>query len=571
VSSRRHHLDRAEGRSSLHPLVHRGSQPASAGLCGSSRNGLRVLFVTSEVFPLAKTGGLADVSAALPVALSRAGVDVRLLMPGYPSAFKAAAGVRVVAELPAELGVGKGRLVSVRTPDSGLSVFLVDCPDLYARSGGPYQDADGRDWADNADRFGLLARVGAALALGRLAPNWRADVVHANDWPTGPLPALLSMCERPRPATVFTIHNMAFQGLFPFEAASALGLAPHMLSVDGAEFYGRISCLKAGIRYADRVTTVSPRYAQEICTEEFGCGLHGLLQQRAADTVGILNGADPAIWNPASDVHLHTRYNGSDLSGKAVAKKRLQDELGLEPSSDVPLIASASRLTHQKMIEIVAAAVPHLIERGAQFVLIGDGERGFEDAIRARAREFPGRVAVRIGYEEPLAHRIFAGADLVLAPARFEPCGLTPIYAMRYGALPIVRRVGGLVDSVVDCGCDDAPSEGATGFAFDAPTLDAMLECCDRALAAYRRPALWLAMQRSAMSRDSSWQRAAEQYLALYRAAAGVQPPMTPNRPPTHRAVPVPRPKPRPESPRQAGGDAVPPAARAIAGAVAER
>lgn len=486
------------------------------GSAHESLGRMRVLFVSSEICPLAKTGGLADVSAALPAALARLGVDIRLLMPGYPSALDAAVDKVRLGDLPAEWGMGAGRLIAARTPDTGLPVYLIDCPMLYGRKGGPYQDSDGRDWPDNALRFGLLGRVGALIARGNSLARWRPDLVHANDWQNGTLPALLAAESGPRPRTVFTIHNMAFQGIFPPSVLPWIGLPAATLSVDGAEYYGNVSYLKAGIRFADRITTVSPTYAREILLPEYGCGLHGVLQQRAGDLAGILNGADLHAWNPANDVHLRHRYDVNDVTPKTACKALVQQELGLWLRPEAPLVAFLSRITGQKMADVVTQAVPAIVDHGAQFALIGEGEKSTAEALQAVGAAFPGRVAIRVGYEEALAHRLLAGADIVLAPARFEPCGLTPIYAMLYGAPPVVRRTGGLIDSVTDGNEAGLHAGDATGFVFDAPTLTDMMAGLDRAIALYREPAKWRRIQSNAMRRDGGWDRPARQYHALY-------------------------------------------------------
>jgi starch synthase len=481
---------------------------------------MRVLFVTSEIYPLVKTGGLADSSAALPKALTALGAEMRLLLPGYPKAIESAANKSVEVELADFMGAGPMRLISARTPDTALPLWLVDCPSLFRRSGSPYQDENGQDWPDNAQRFAMFNHVAARLSLGLLAPDWRADVVHANDWHAGLLPAILAGTSGPKPATVFTIHNLAFQGLFPGDLFPQLGLPGDGLIPDGLEFYGKLSFLKAGISYGDRLTTVSPTYAREILTAEYGCGLEGLLQLRAKDLVGILNGADYRIWDPATDAHLSANFNLQNIAGKGVCKIALQEELGLDVDLDAPLVIVLSRITEQKMADVVAVALPRIIESGAQCALVGNGDRLLEDRLAMAAREHPGRIAVRIGYEEPLAHRVLAGGDILLHPARFEPCGLTQLYGMRYGALPIVRRTGGLRDTVV-AATDHSLRQGtATGFAFESANAADMLHCLEQALALYRQPVAWRKVQRQAMAQDFGWSESARRYLALYHELA---------------------------------------------------
>jgi starch synthase len=467
----------------------------------------RILFVASEVYPLAKTGGLADVCGALPAMLAELGADMHVMLPGYPQALDQ---VRDKREI--ELDLPEGRLIAARMPNSDLPVLLFDCPSLFARAGGLYQDSDGRDWPDNDRRFGMFCRAVREVALGRTALTWRPDLVHANDWHTGLVPALLRFSGGARPKTVFTIHNLAFQGNFPLSAFEALGLPADALSPDGIEFYERGSFLKAGLRYSDRLTTVSPSYAREILTQEHGCGFEGLLRSRERDLVGILNGIDHTVWDPANDAELPQRYSAEALAGKAACKQALRAEAGLAAEGDVPLMIYVNRLTHQKMADVVFAAAPRLVANGGQVMIHGDGERDLEDAFLDLARAHPGRIAVRLGYKEPLAHRMHAGADLSLTPSRFEPCGLTTMYAMRYGALPVTRPVGGLKDTVEDAGEQGAGS----GFVFKDPTADALAGCVRRAAKWYGRRAGWAALQDRAMRRDFGWESSAGRYLELY-------------------------------------------------------
>ncbi len=481
---------------------------------------MRVLFVSSEIYPLAKTGGLADVSAALPKALSALGVEMQLLLPGYPKAIESAANKSVEVELADFMGAGPMRLISARTPDTSLPIWLVDCPSLFRRSGGLYQDENGQDWPDNALRFAVFNHVAARLSLGLILANWRADIVHANDWHAGLLPAILAGTSGQRPATVFTMHNLAFQGLFPASLYPQLGLTGDSLIPDGIEFYGNISFLKAGISYSDRLTTVSPTYAREILTAEYGCGLEGLLQRRAKDLVGMLNGVDYRSWDPAIDAHLPANFNVQNIAGKRVCKTALQAELGLEVDSKAALVVLVSRITEQKMADVVADALPRIVENGAQCALVGDGDRLLEERFELAARRHPGRIAVRIGYEEPLAHRLMASGDILLHPARFEPCGLTQLYAMRYGTLPVVRSTGGLCDTVVDATDHSVHRGTATGFAFESANTADLLHCIERALALYSQPLAWRKMQRQAMAQDFGWSESARRYLALYRDLA---------------------------------------------------
>jgi starch synthase len=479
---------------------------------------VRVLFVSAEIFPLIKTGGLADVSAALPRALTQLGADVQLVLPGYPQALAAAVDKSDIATLPQNVGLE--RLVKARMPDTGLPVWLIDSPTLYDRPGTPYQDENGNDWADNAQRFAHLSRVAARLAQGEFQPDWKADVVHANDWHAGLVPLFLDTTGDARPATVFTIHNLAFQGLFSPSVMPSIGLSNDLFTSDGIEFYGKVSFLKAGIRFSDRITTVSPSYAREILTSEYGCGLDGLLRHRVNCLSGILNGVDYRVWSPATDPHLPAHFHAGDLAGKAVCKAELQRELGLEAEPGTPLIIWLSRMTHQKMADTVAQALNLILERDVQLAILGQGDPALEGLFREGAQHYPGRLAVRICYEESLAHRMQAGADLLLHPCRFEPCGLTPLYAMHYGTLPVVRPVGGLSDTVVDATEWTIRGGSATGFAFREPTVSGLLDCLDRALATYAQQIHWRKMQRRAMTRDFGWESPARRYFAIYRKLA---------------------------------------------------
>lgn len=472
---------------------------------------MHILYVTSEVYPLIKTGGLADVSAALPVALRDFDADVRLLLPAYPQALDVATNLKTVETFDDFLGFGGTRILSGNIPQTHVPIWLVDCPKLYQREGGPYQDAFSREWSDNAARFALLNHAGAWLT-SRL---WEPDVVHCHDWHAGLLPLLLRQQGLRRPATVFTIHNLAYQGLFPQTCLPSLRL-PERTELDMLEFYGSLSFLKAGIAVADAITTVSPTYATEILTPEYGCGMEGLLQCRANTLTGIMNGADYALWEPSTDKHLGYTYSARQMGGKRQAKRALQEETGLR-QEDVPLLAYVSRLDHQKMPDVVAAAVPALMEQGVQFVLMAEGDEKYEALFRALADRFPGRTHIRIGYTESMAHRIFAGADILLHPSRYEPCGLSPIYAMRYGTIPIVRQSGGMSDSVTDVSTKSLQDNRATGFHFQDPTAEAFLDCVRRALSYYDQPIQWRKIQATAMRQNFDWSQSAQAYLDLYR------------------------------------------------------
>jgi starch synthase len=483
---------------------------------------MRVLFVTAEAYPLAKSGGLADVSSALPLALRHQNIDVRLMLPAYPCALNSLKNAHIEARL--QLMGEDVALIAGYLPNSNLPVWLVHAPSLFCRRGGLYQDESGADWKDNARRFALLAHAANAVCDGRLT-RWTPDVVHANDWHAGLLPLLLSTRGHPRPATVFTIHNMAFQGKFPREALSAIDVPERFFHIpNGIEFYGQISYLKSAIRYSDRITTVSPSYANEIMTPEFGYGLEGVLRERAEHFTGILNGIDDVSWNPANDEALPAFYSERDIAGKRICKADLQREFGLDPDIDVPLIGFVSRLTYQKMADVVLEAIPWIIERGAQFILVGEGEHPLEREFERLSGAYPGKVAVHIGYAEDLAHRLQAGTDILLAPARFEPCGLTQLYALRYGTVPVVRKTGGLADTVHDANSRTLSDRSATGFVFEEPSKRGLLEAVARALTSYREPLAWRRLQLHGMAQDFSWQASAAKYAALYYEISGFVP-----------------------------------------------
>jgi starch synthase len=476
---------------------------------------LRILFATPECAPWVKTGGLADVSAALPAALEALGHDVRVLLPAYPSVLAAATYRRPFLELPATAHFPACTLHQSPLP-SGVPAWLVTCPELYERDGGPYQGPDGHDWPDNARRFGQLARV-AALAAGGANPlDWRPQVLHCNDWQTGLAPAYLHFAGGTRAATVMTIHNLAFQGLFPPEDVARLGLPSAAYAIDGVEFWGRMSFLKAGLQYADAITTVSPTYAREIQSEPLGFGLNGLLAARSGALHGIANGIDAAAWDPSSDRLIAQRYDADRLTAKAFNKEALQERLALPQEPRVPLLGMVSRLTQQKGIDLVIEVAREIVGLPAQLVVLGSGERELEAALAEVARASAQRIAVRIGYDEALAHLIEAASDLFLMPSRFEPCGLNQMYSQRYGTPPVARATGGLADTIVDATPATLADGTATGFLFAEESPVALLEAIERALAVYREPKDWRQLQRAGMAVDFSWGAAARRYAEVY-------------------------------------------------------
>ena len=480
---------------------------------------MKVLHVAAEVFPLVKTGGLADVVAALPMAQAEQGTDVRLLLPGFPAVLDAVQGARTVIDIGACFGALRVRLLLARMPGSQLAAYVIDAPYLYRRGGGPYQDSLGEEWPDNLQRFGLLGWAAAHLAADDADPNWVPDIVHAHDWHAALACAYMAEHGATRAASVFTVHNLAFQGLFPMHDRQMLGLASRLMSPAGLEFHGQLSFMKAGLICADRITTVSPSYAREIATHEFGCGLDGVIRGRGADVVGILNGIDLALWNPATDPAIAARYDTERLAGKRECRRALQAELGLQVDDNALLLTVVSRLTSQKGLDLVLAALPELVPAGVQFAVQGTGEPALEAAFRMAQQAHPGRAHVYIGYDEARAHRLIAGADVIAVPSRFEPCGLTQMYGLRYGTLPLVRRVGGLADTVVDASDAALAADTATGLVFDAATPAAFGRCVQRALALREQASVWQQLMARAMAQQLSWTGPAKGYAALYEAA----------------------------------------------------
>ncbi len=477
---------------------------------------MKILFASSEAHPLIKTGGLADVSGALPKALHDLKQDVRLILPAYQDLLPRAGRIREVSRLQITGSSDPVRVLEGRLPDSEVRVYLVDVPRCFDRPGNPYTGPDGSDWPDNAQRFAGFDRAIVELAMDRAGLDWRPDVVHCNDWQTGLVPALLSLESTP-PATVFTVHNLAYQGLFDWASFQALDLPYAWWSMTALEFHQQLSFIKGGLVFADRLTTVSPTYAEEIRTPAYGCGLDGLLTHRAQDLVGILNGADYRQWDPAIDPLLEHHYSRRSIKGKAANKASLQKAFGLPAEPRIPLFAHVGRLVEQKGIDLVLELLPELMQRDLQFVILGSGQATLEAALRSAQPRYPDRLGVRIGYDEALSHHIEAGADAFLMPSRFEPCGLNQIYSLRYGTLPIVRRTGGLADTVIDANHAALDSGTATGFVFEAATPESLLAAIDRALTLYAKRTAWTRVVKTAMGQDYSWVRSAKRYLALYR------------------------------------------------------
>jgi len=486
---------------------------------------MNVLHVAAEVYPFVKTGGLADVLGALPAAQAAAGAEVRLLLPGLPALTQVLREPEVVGRVLAPWGGAPAELVRgvLDAPHlAGVPAYLLRHDALYHRPGTPYGDGSGHAFVDNHRRFALLGFAASRLAEG-VDAAWSPQAVQGHDWHAGLAPAYLSVgrtAKRHRAVSVFTIHNLAFQGLFEQRHFVELGLPASAWSLQGLEFHGQLSFMKAGLQYADRITTVSPSYAREIQASEFGAGLDGLLRERGAVLSGILNGVDDAVWNPAADAALAATYNADKTTGKAACKAALQRECKLDVRDDALLFAAVTRLTEQKGLQLLLPAIDDLVARGGQLVVLGSGDAALEAALRAAAAKHPKAVALRQGYDEALSHRIFGGSDVTLVPSRFEPCGLTQMYALRYGSLPLVRRTGGLADTVTDSTIEDLADERATGFVFERFDSADLERALRRAFTLWQRPREWRAVRKRGMQQRFGWSEAAERYLALYRSVA---------------------------------------------------
>lgn len=474
---------------------------------------ISVLYAASECVPLVKTGGLGDVAGSLPQALRQRGADVRVLMPAYRSVRSLLEGAPLRASYEPVADLPRATVLETKLPN-GVPLLLIDCPELYDRDGGPYQNPAGQDWPDNPLRFGLLSLIAARIGRDGIG-GWRPDLLHLNDWQTGLAPAYVRHHGGATP-TLMTIHNLAFQGSCDAAWRAQLALPPESWSINGVEYYGQLSFLKAGLFYADALSTVSPTYAQEIQTSPLGMGLEGLLSGRRAQLHGILNGIDADVWNPRTDTSLPARYDARSLNGKKANKRALQTRFALA-AVDVPVFGAISRLTPQKGTDLIVACAAEILETGAQLVLAGTGDPVLESTLRDLAADHPGQVGTFIGYDEALAHLIEAGADFFLMPSRFEPCGMNQMYSQRYGTPPVVTATGGLSDSVVDCPAAGPPDDQASGFVMPAHTPAALMDAVGRAIAVYGVPARYAKLQRNGMRRDFSWTQAAGQYIALYR------------------------------------------------------
>jgi len=493
---------------------------------------IKVLFASSEVHPLVKTGGLADVCGSLPIALEEQlikqsaiptasgraarAVDIRVILPGYRSALEQMQNLKPVAWLHRTGAEGPVRVVEGKLPGTKVKVWLVDAPNYFDRDGQPYTDEQGNDWPDNALRYSIFSRAVTALAMGQADLNWKPDIVHCHDWQTGLIPALLSTYPN-HPRSLFTIHNLAYQGVYSAAEFQALGLPPSLWSLGGLEYHGMLAFIKGGLSYADWLNTVSPTYAEEICTPDYGFGLDGLLNHRHDRLVGILNGVDYNTWDPRFDPLIAKTYTVRTFANKAVNKQALQESLSLPVKPDTPLLGVVSRLVWQKGIDMIIEILPQLFKQNIQLAVLGSGEQAMQDQLLDLAAQYPDKLHVTIGYNESLAHQIEAGADMFMMPSRYEPCGLNQIYSLRYGTVPIVRQTGGLADTVIDADTEDFSQ--ATGFVFHDGFGYALQEAIQRALDLYKDKARWQRLAVQGMKKDYSWQRSALEYIDLYKKA----------------------------------------------------
>jgi starch synthase len=481
---------------------------------------LKVLFVVAETWPLVKTGGLADVVPALAGALREQGHDVRILLPAYRQVEDSFSGQSTGRDFEVLPGLDYVRLLRGELPGYGIPVWLLQCPALYDRPGGPYADESGYDWWDNSLRFGMLCKVAAMFGGGTGLDGWKADILHGHDWHAGLMPAHVHFDPALIAGTVFTIHNLAYQGNFDRAFQRVLGLEPQAFQPDGLEFYGQISFMKSALWYSDRLTTVSPTYARQIQAQQFGCGMDGVLRKRSNVLSGVLNGVEVRIWSPESDRLLPAQYSVDDLGGKAECKRALQQHFGLLRDPEAPIVGMVGRMTTQKGWDLLAAAAPALAADKVQFALVGSGESDIERRLRELAAQWPGSVGLHAGYDEPLSHLVMAGADIFTVPSRFEPSGLTQMYSQRYGTPPVVRRTGGLIDSVSQATPQSIVQGAGTGFFFEHAEAGALERTLREAVKLYRGdPPAWRKLQANGMARDFSWQRPARAYCEVYQAA----------------------------------------------------
>ncbi|MCK5122432.1 MAG: glycogen synthase GlgA [Methylococcales bacterium] len=473
----------------------------------------KILFASSEVHPLIKTGGLADVAGSLPRALDKINQEIRIILPNYQS-IKTTEEVRFISSV--RVNNQDANILETQLPNSKVIVWLVDCPAFFDTPGNPYVDEAGNPWDNIAARFALFCRVAVEVAMNRAHLNWQPDVIHCNDWQTGLVPALLSL-ESNKPASIFTIHNMAYQGMFPETTFTDLNLPTQLWHHDGLEFHDMLSFIKGGLSYANRITTVSPTYALEIQTSEYGYGLEGLLSHKHDILSGIINGMDLDQWNPETDKSISEPYSADTLEKKVINKTSLQARSSLPVNKSVPLFGLISRLVEQKGVDLLIECLTEMVNMPLQLVLLGSGDKSVEQKLLSFARLYPKKVSVTIGYDEALAHQIEAGVDIFLMPSRFEPCGLNQMYSQRYGTIPIVRKTGGLADTIEDALPKSLANNTATGISFKQASPGALLEAIKRGLLLYNDKKTWKKIQIAAMQKDFSWENSAKQYVTLYQ------------------------------------------------------
>ncbi|MEN9895467.1 MAG: hypothetical protein RIR97_1319 [Pseudomonadota bacterium] len=472
---------------------------------------MKILSVASEVFPLVKTGGLADVAGALPLALAAGGIRMRTLLPGYPAVMARIGKTKVIHSYASLLGEPARLLAATH---AGLDLIILDAPGFFNRPGGPYTDAEGKDHKDNWKRFSALSKAGADIGCG-LIPDWKPDLVHVHDWQAAMVPVYLRYGPEPNVPSIVTIHNIAFQGQFGPQVFNEMELPPEAFSMDGIEYYGDVGLLKGGLQTATAITTVSPTYADEILTAEFGMGMEGLIQNRQRDVHGIVNGIDTDVWNPATDAEIASHFTATSL------KKRLNNRAELETRfeldrDDGPIFCVISRLTWQKGMDILAEVTDDIVQQGGKLVILGSGDVALEGALMAATSRHKGRIAMTVGYNEPLSHLMQAGSDAILIPSRFEPCGLTQLYALRYGCVPVVARTGGLADTIIDANQAAINAGVATGFQFSPVTAETFRQALRRSFKAYSDRKLWSSLQKQGMKSDVSWEKSGERYANLY-------------------------------------------------------
>jgi starch synthase len=476
---------------------------------------MQILHVCSEMYPLLKTGGLADICYALPQEQIKHGHNVRILLPGFPSIINNLTSLKLISQINTKFSDTPVKLLQAQLANSDLIIYIIDAPNLYNRSGNPYVDSNNIEYGDNYLRFALLGYIAYKLA-DKLDTNWQPQLVHAHDWHAG-LAAAYIKANNLTTKTVFTIHNLAYQGIFPATIFTLLGLPTQFFALDGCEYYGRVSFLKAGLYFSDSITTVSKNYAQEIQTAEQGCGLDGLLQAKAEHLYGILNGIDEKQWNPEHDNLIAFKYAVNRLSLKKKNKTFLQQKLNLTIQKDKPLFIVISRLTEQKGMHLILNCVAEILKRKGQLVILGTGDSQLENKFKQLALQHKDSIHVNLGFDEQYAHTLIAAGDVIIVPSRFEPCGLTQLYGLKYGTLPLVRNIGGLADTVVDSSIENLDDNVATGFIFEKFNEHDFTQAIKRAFVLYKDEIMWRQVQRTAMKQDFSWHNSVNEYLNLYQ------------------------------------------------------